>query len=251
MRFDIITIFPRIFDSYFSESILARAQAKELIDINVHDLRDWAEGAHRQVDDRPFGGGPGMVLKVEPIFRAVEALKRIKNHESRIIKNKSASGRIRRRGGNSRVILLSAKGKRFVQADVKRLLKYDQIIFICGRYEGVDERVASHIADEEISIGDYVLTGGELPAMIILDATSRFIPGVIGKPESLTEESFTLYNKDARIRYTEYPHYTRPEKFAPDKKTIWRTPKVLISGDHKKIQAWRTKNAKAIKTENK
>jgi len=237
MRFDIITIFPRIFDSYFSESILARAQAKELIEINVHDLRDWAEGAHRQVDDRPFGGGPGMVLKVEPIFKAVQEIK------------KSASGRIRRRGGNTRVILLSAKGKRFVQSDVKRLLKYDQIIFICGRYEGVDERLASLVADEEVSIGDYVLTGGELPAMIILDATSRFILGVIGKSESLTQESFSLYNKESKIRYTEYPHYTRPEIFAPDKKTTWRTPKVLISGNHKKIQAWRTKNAKAIKTE--
>lgn len=243
MRFDIITIFPKIFDSYFSESILARAQAKNLIDINVHDLRDWAEGAHRQVDDRPFGGGPGMVLKIEPIYKAVNEIKKLDK------KIKSAGGRTRRRGENSRVILLSAKGKRFVQSDVKRLQKYDQIIMICGRYEGVDERVAEHVADEEVSIGDFVLTGGELPAMIILDATSRFIPGVIGKSESLTEESFTLYNKDAKIRYTEYPHYTRPEIFAPDKKTTWRTPKVLISGNHKKIQAWRTKNAKAIKTE--
>ncbi len=232
MRFDIITIFPGIFDSYFSESILARAQVKNLIDINVHNLRDWADGMHRQVDDRPFGGGPGMVLKIEPIYKAVKE-----------IKGRKKTG--------VKVILLSAKGKKFDAQMAKKFSKLDQIIFICGRYEGVDERVAEHITDEEVSVGDYVLTGGELPAMIIIDAASRFIPGVIGKSESLTEESFTLYNKDARIRYTEYPHYTRPEIFAPDKKTTWRTPKVLISGNHKKIQAWRNKNAKAIKTESK
>ncbi len=238
MRFDIITIFPRIFDSYFSESILARAQAKELIDINVHDLRDWAEGAHRQVDDRPFGGGPGMILKIEPIYKAVMALK--SKVESRKSKVKSKSKKIR-------VILLSAKGKRFVQEDVKRLLKYDQIIFICGRYEGVDERVAKHISDEELSIGDFVLTGGELPAMIVIDSISRHILGVIGKQESLTEESFTMYNKDATIKYIEYPHYTRPEIFEPKKKTKWVTPKVLLSGNHKKIHEWRIKNAKVKK----
>lgn len=234
MRFDIITIFPRIFDSYFSESILARAQAKNLIDINVHDLRDWAEGAHRQVDDRPFGGGPGMVLKVEPIFKAVNAITKSAKKESRKIKK-------------TRVVLLAAKGKTFVQADVKRLLKYDQVVFICGRYEGVDERVAKHIADEELSIGDYVLTGGELPAMIVIDSISRHIPGVIGKSESLTEESFTMYNKDATIKYIEYPHYTRPEIFEPKKKTKWATPKVLLSGNHKKIHEWRIKNAKLKK----
>lgn len=236
MRFDIITIFPKIFDSYFSESILARAQAKELIDINVHDLRDWAEGVHRQVDDRPFGGGPGMVLKVEPIFKAVNAIEKSAKKTSKKIKK-------------TRVILLSAKGKRFVQSDVKRLLKYDQIIFICGRYEGVDERVAKHIADEELSIGDYVLTGGELPAMIVIDSISRHIPNVIGKSESLTEESFTLYNKDATIKYIEYPHYTRPEIFEPKKKIKWAAPKVLLSGNHKKIHEWRIKNAEIKKIE--
>ncbi|MBU4000423.1 tRNA (guanosine(37)-N1)-methyltransferase TrmD, partial [Patescibacteria group bacterium] len=162
MRFDIITIFPRIFDSYFSESILARAQAKNLIDINVHDLRDYAEGAHRQVDDRPFGGGPGMVLKIEPIFKAVTALKKPKT--------KNQKPKLRTKNRKIRVILLSAKGKTFTQNDAKRLSKYKQIVFICGRYEGVDERVAKYIADEEISIGDYVLTGGELPAMIVIDS---------------------------------------------------------------------------------
>ncbi len=238
MRFDIITIFPKIFDSYFSESILARAQAKELIDINIHDLRDWAEGAHRQVDDRPFGGGPGMVLKIEPIYRCVQFLK--SKVKSQKLKVKSKIKKIKK----VRVILLSAKGKRFVQSDVKRLLKYDQIIFICGRYEGVDERVAKHVADEELSIGDFVLTGGELPAMIVIDSISRHIPNVIGKSESLTEESFTLYNKNVKIKYIEYPHYTRPEIFEPVKKKKWATPKVLLSGNHKKIHEWRIKNAK-------
>ncbi|MFH1048738.1 MAG: tRNA (guanosine(37)-N1)-methyltransferase TrmD [Patescibacteria group bacterium] len=238
MRFDIITIFPKIFDSYFSESILARAQVKNLIDINIHDLRDWAEGAHRQVDDRPFGGGPGMVLKVEPIFKAVKVLK---------LKVKSEKLKVKFKIKKTRVILLSAKGKRFVQKDVRRLLKYDQLIFICGRYEGVDERVAKHIADEEISIGDFVLTGGELPAMIVIDSISRHIPGVIGKSESLTEESFTLYNKDAKIKFIEYPHYTRPEIFEPNKKIKWVAPKVLLSGNHKKIHEWRIKNAKIKK----
>jgi len=238
MRFDIITIFPKIFDSYFSESILARAQAKNLIDINIHDLRDWAIGAHRQVDDRPFGGGPGMVLKIEPIFKAVEEIKKITLRQAQGDKKKH------KQKYKSRIILLSAKGKRFVQKDVKRLLKYDQIILICGRYEGVDERVAKHIADEELSIGDYVLTGGELPAMIVIDSISRHIPNVIGKQESLTEESFTLYNKDAKIKYIEYPHYTRPEIFEPKKKIKWVAPKVLLSGNHQKIHEWRIKNAK-------
>lgn len=242
MRFDIITIFPNIFDSYFNESILARAQAKELIDINVHDLRDYAEGPHRKVDDKPFGGGPGMVLQVEPIHKAVTAIKKIKDGRSGIKKKKKSKHK-------QRVILLSAKGKTFTQQMAQKLSKFDQVIFICGRYEGVDERVFKYIADEEISIGDYVLTGGELPAMIIIDSVSRLIPGVIGKKESLTEESFTIYNKNANIKYVEYPHYTRPEIVQLEGKKKWITPKVLLSGDHKKIQEWRLKNAKLIKRE--
>ena len=228
MRFDIITIFPGIFDSYLNESILARAQAKNLIEVNVHDLRDYSTSRHRQVDDRPFGGGPGMVLKVEPIYKAVKAIKK-------------------RGRAKTRVLLMSAKGKKFTAAMAKKLSKFDQIVFVCGRYEGVDERVAKYVADEEVSIGDYVLTGGELPAMIITDATSRFIPGVIGKKESLTEESFTIYNKESKMRYVEYPHYTRPEVFTPNGKSKWRAPKVLISGNHKKIQEWRLKNEQIIK----
>jgi len=219
MRFEIITIFPKIFESYFSESILKRAQKKGLIKINVHNLRDYAMGKHktacppkpwrRQVDDKPYGGGPGMIFKLEPIYKAVSSLKKLK------IKN--LKFKIKKR-----VILFSTRGKKFTQKDAKRLSRYDQIILICGRYEGVDERVAKYIADEEISIGDYVLTGGEIPAMIVVDAVSRLIPGVLGKHESLEEIKGS------------YPVYTRPEKFGK-----WSVPKVLLSGNHKKIDQWR------------
>jgi len=217
MRFEIITIFPKIFESYFSESILKRAQKKGLIKINVHNLRDYAMGKHktacppkpwrRQVDDKPYGGGPGMVMMVEPIFRAVTALKKSK------IQNPKSK---------QKVILFSAKGKKFDQKMAKRFSKLDRLIMICGRYEGVDKRVAKYITDEEISVGDYVLTGGEIPAMIVVDAVSRLIPGVLGKHESLEEIKGS------------YPVYTRPEKFGK-----WSVPKVLLSGNHKKIDQWR------------
>jgi len=213
MRFDIITIFPKIFDSYFNESILARAQKKSLIKIGVHDLRKWTIDKHKTVDDSPYGGGPGMIFKVEPLFKAVTTLKKLKIKE--------------------RIILFSAKGKLFTQADARRLAKYDRLILICGRYEGVDERVAEHIADEEISVGNFVLTGGEIPAMILVDAVSRLIPGVLGKKESLVVESHSQEG------YIEYPQYTRPEKFRN-----WKVPEILLSGDHKKISAWREKNSK-------
>jgi len=234
MRFDIITIFPKIFDSYLHESILKRAQAKKKITITTHDLRDFSKLKHRKVDDSPFGGGPGMVLMAEPIFRAVEFARR---------KSQSAK--------RKKVILFSTRGKKFDAKMAKRLSRYDQLILICGRYEGVDERVAEHIADEEISIGNYVLSGGELPAMVLVEAISRFIPGVLGKYESLEEVKGS------------YPVYTRPEVFVPgrDKKyevrskkrrntrtsyllhltsrNEWRVPKVLLSGHAKRIEEWR------------
>jgi len=211
MKFNIITIFPDIFDSYFNESIIKRAQENGLIKIDIHNLRDYTEDKHKTVDDKPYGGGVGMIFKVEPIWKCVEAIKesRIKNQESR-------------------VILLSAKGKKFNQKMAEKFSKLDEMILICGRYEGVDERVAKHIADEEISIGDYVLTGGEIPAMIIVDAVSRLIPGVLGKEESLRQESFS--KKD----YLEYPQYTRPDDFMG-----WKVPKTLLSGHHKKIEEWK------------
>ncbi|MEX2090675.1 MAG: tRNA (guanosine(37)-N1)-methyltransferase TrmD [Candidatus Paceibacterota bacterium] len=221
MRFDIITIFPNLFDGFLSESLLARAQKKKIIKIGVHNLRKWTIDNHKTVDDRPYGGGAGMLLKIEPIFRAVKSLK-LK------VKNK-----------RSRVILLSAKGKTFTQKDARRLAKYDQLVFICGRYEGVDERVAKHVADEEISVGNYVLFGGEVPAMVIIEATSRLIPGVIAKPESIKYESFS--DKGAKIK--EYVQYTRPEVFVLNGKKL-KVPKVLLSGDHKKIAEWRKQRSK-------
>jgi tRNA (guanine37-N1)-methyltransferase len=217
-QFDIITIFPKAF-SYLDESIMWRAQDKGFTKINIHNLRDFSDNKHKKVDDVPYGGGTGMIMKVEPIQKAVK--------------------KIKKKNTKKRVILLSAKGKKFDQKKAKSLLKYNQIIFICGRYEGVDERVAKHIADEEISIGDYVLTGGELPAMMITDAVVRLIPGVI-KEESLEEESFSQKKDGFNL---EYPHYTKPEVVEIEgKKRV--VPKVLLSGNHKKIQEWKDKNTK-------
>jgi tRNA (guanine37-N1)-methyltransferase len=205
MKFDIITIFPKIFESYFSESIISRAQKKGLIKINIHNLRDYTSDKFQRVDDSPYGGGPGMVMMVEPIYKAIQKIKKTKK---------------------TKVILFSTKGKKFDQKMAKSFSKLDKLIMICGRYEGVDERVAQYIVDEEVSTGDYVLTGGEIPAMIVVDAVSRFIPGVLGKHESLEEIKGS------------YPVYTRPESIIINKKK--RTvPKVLLSGNHKKIEEWR------------
>ena len=217
MKFDIITIFPNIFESYFNESIIKRAQKRKLIKINIHNLRDYAFDRHKSVDDRPYGGGAGMVFMVEPILKAVADLKKKLSKKSK-----------------TKIILLSAKGKKFDQKMAKKFSKLDNLILISGRYEGVDERVAKYIADEEISIGDYILTGGELPAMIVVDAVSRLIPGTITKG-SLEEESFVENDK-----YKEYPHYTRPEKIKIDGKER-RAPKVLLSGNHKQIRDWKKK----------
>lgn len=214
MKFDIITIFPNIFQSYFNESILKRAQEKGLIKIVANDLRGFTTDKHHKVDDKPYGGGPGMVLKVEPIFRAVQ---RIKGNPS------TSSGRKKK----TKVILFSTRGKKLDSKMAKRLSKYDQLIMICGRYEGVDERVAKYIADEEVSIGDYVLSGGELPAMILTEAVSRYLPGVLGRYESLEDIKGS------------FPTYTRPEVFNPKKGKNWKVPKVLLSGAHKKIQQFR------------
>jgi len=230
LRFDIITIFPEIFDSYFKESIIRRAQKKRLIKIKIHNLRDFAQDARRSVDDRPYGGGPGMILRVDVMFRAVKKI----IQKSRRIQNRQR-----------KIILLSAKGKKFDQKMALKLSKLKQVVLICGRYEGVDERVAKYVADEEISIGDYVLTGGELPAMVITDAVARLIPGVI-KKDSLKEESFSFKIQNSKFKIQrEYPQYTRPEVFDPGKnKRKWRVPKILLSGHHKKIEEWRRKHTK-------
>jgi len=209
IKFDIITIFPQIFNSYFNESIIKRAQKKKLVNIKIHNLRDYTNDKHKSVDDKPYGGGPGMVMMVEPIFKAVKKLMKGPHYA------KASRGGVK-------IILFSPRGKKFDQKMAKRFAKLDKLIMICGRYEGVDERVAKYIADEEVSVGDYVLTGGEIPAMIVVDAVSRFIPGVLGKHESLEEIKGS------------YPVYTRPEKFLK-----WPVPKVLLSGNHKKIGEWR------------
>jgi len=223
VQFDIITIFPNLFDSYLKESFIKKAQEKGLIKIDIHNLRDFTKDKHKTVDDRPFGGGLGMVLKIEPIDKAIKSLKKSK-----------AAGR------RTKVILFTPRGKKFNQKMAYQFSRLKQIIMICGRYEGVDERVAKKIADLELSIGDYDLMGGELPAMVVTETVARLIPGVLGKPELLKER---ITKKKGFI---EYPQYTRPEVFEPKKGVKWRVPKVLLSGDHKKIEEWREKHAKQI-----
>ncbi|MBZ9577823.1 tRNA (guanosine(37)-N1)-methyltransferase TrmD [Patescibacteria group bacterium] len=224
IKFDIVTIFPEIFNSYLSESLISRAIKKKLIKVNVRNLRDWTSDKHKTVDDKPFGGGLGMVMKVEPIFKAVSALKK----------------RTRNKKQETKVILFTPRGKKFNQKMAYQFSKLNQVILICGRYEGVDERVAKHIADVELSIGDYVLMGGELPAMVVIETIARLIPGVLGKPQLLKER----VTKEKG--FVEYPQYTRPEVFSPKKGIDWEIPKILLSGNHKKIEEWRRKHRKII-----
>ena len=211
-QFDILTIFPKIFDSYINESILKRAQKKKVIAIKVHDFRRFATDKHKTVDDKPYDGGPGMVLKVEPIYKCLKSIRRKKK---------------------SHVILLTPKGKTYNQEKALSLSKYDQLILIAGHYEGFDERIRKHV-DEELSIGNYVLTGGELPAMTVIDAVTRLLPGALGDDNSSKDETFAQGDKDI-----EYPHYTRPENFKSQ-----RVPKILLSGNHKKIATWRDDHRK-------
>ena len=210
-RFDIITIFPELFRDFAGQSLIARAIKKKLISIKAHQLRDWTTDNHKTVDGRPYGGGVGMVLMIEPIAKAVKKIKR---------------------PSKAHTILLSASGRQFTQKDSQRLTKYDQLVFICGRYEGIDERVADAIADEEFSVGPYVLFGGEVPAMVIMEAVSRLIPDVVQKEASIQDES---HSEEGVL---EYPQYTRPEVFKLGKKKL-AVPPVLLSGDHKKIAEWR------------
>jgi len=222
MVFDIITIFPNLFDSFLKESFIKKAQEKRLIKINIHNLRDFTKDIHKTVDDRPFGGGFGMVIKVEPVYRAVSTLKlKVKNEKLK-------------------VILFTPRGKKFNQRIAYRLSKLNRIILICGRYEGVDERVAKHIANLELSIGDYDLMGGELPAMVVMEAVSRLIPGVLGKPQLLKER----ITKEKG--FIEYLQYTRPEVFKPKRGIKWQVPEVLLSGHHQKIADWRKKHQKTV-----
>ncbi len=210
MRFDIITIFPGLLASLLTAGVLKKAVEKGILQVGIHDLRDYTTDKHRQVDDRPFGGQEGMVLKPEPIFRAVEAIKE---------------------PDESVTCLLTPQGERFDSRLAEKLAGFKQVILICGRYEGVDERVVEHLVDREISIGDYVLTGGELAAAVVVEAVSRFVPGVVGKEESVRHDSFT-------VGLLDFPQYTRPREFRG-----YRVPSVLFSGDHKKIARWRLKKA--------
>lgn len=213
MKIDILTLFPEMFAGVFEHSIVKRAQDKSVVKINIHNLRDWATDKYKSVDDRPYGGGAGMIMRIDIIDKAIAS-----------IKDKS--------GNTGKVILLDAGGKKFNQGLARDLAQDEHLILVCGHYEGVDHRVHEHIADEIISIGDYVLSGGEIPAMVIVDTITRLLPGVLGNEKSLEEESFTEH----RIPNTEYPQYTRPEEY-----NGWKVPEILLGGNHAEIKKWREK----------
>lgn len=218
MKIDILTLFPKMFTGPFEESIIKRAQDKSLVEINIHDLRKWGLTERRTVDGRPYSGGAGMILRVDVIDSALQNLKNSKLPKLQ----------------NSKIILLDPGGEKFTQQKALQLSKVKHLVLIAGHYEGVDHRVHEHLVDEVISIGDYVLTGGELPAMVVADTIVRLLPGVI-KPESLSEESFSsAINHQPSSISVEYPQYTRPEKYKK-----WKVPKVLLSGNHKEIEKWR------------
>ncbi len=211
MLFDVVTIFPEFFRGPFEYGIIRRGRESGLIETRVHDLREFTSDRHRTVDDRPFGGGEGMVLKPEPIFKAVESL---------------------RSSGETEVVVLSAAGRRFNQAEALRLSKAPQVVLICGRYEGIDERVIEHLATAELSIGDYIVSGGEIAAVVVIDAVARYVPGVVGKEGSVLRDSFS--DPEALTSMVEHPHYTRPAEFRG-----WTVPETLISGHHEAVRQWR------------
>jgi tRNA (guanine37-N1)-methyltransferase len=211
MRFHIITIFPDFFIGPFQHGVIGRAQADGRLDIQVHDLRNWTYDRHRTVDDRPFGGGEGMLLKPQPLFEAVEAILPVRTPKQR-------------------VILLSAQGRLFNQNVAREWTALDDLLMICGRYEGVDERVAEHLVDDEVSVGDFVLSGGELAAAIIVDSVGRLLPGVLGNDDSTRNESFSEENQGL----LDCPQYTRPAEFRG-----WKVPEVLLGGNHEEIRRWR------------
>ena len=212
MKIDVLTLFPGMFMGPLDESIVGRARTAGILDLRIHNLRDWTHNRHKTVDDSPYGGGPGMVLKPEPLFEAVEALKA-------------------ERGAGTKVILTSPSGRVFTQEIARNLAGEAGVLFICGSYEGFDERVRAHLADDELSIGDYVMTNGALPAMVIIDAVTRLLPGALGDEASSQDESFSH-------GLLEYPHYTRPIEFRG-----WRVPEILQSGNHAAIERWRRAQA--------
>lgn len=216
MKIDVLTLFPGLFDSFLSHSLMKRAIGKKILTVTTHNLRDFTHDRHRSCDDRPFGGGPGMLMKPEPIFEAVGSL----------------FGKRRPRG--ARFIYLTPQGRRFDQKKAKELVRFKRLVFLCGRYEGVDQRVVDALVTDEISIGDYVLTGGELPAMVVIEAVARLVPGVMGSDQSKEFESFSQ-------NLLEYPHYTRPAVYRGLK-----VPSVLLSGNHREINLWRKEQARKL-----
>lgn len=219
MRFDVVTIFPDFFGSILAHGMLKRATAAGLLSVGVHDLRDFTDDRHRTVDDRPFGGGPGMVLKAEPIFRAVESIKAEEGAE------------------NVPVILLSPQGRLLRQPVVEELSRHPRMVLVCGRYEGMDERIVEGLATDELSIGDYVLSGGEIAAAVVMESVTRLIPGVLGNEESVVQDSFAGEDVSGP-RLLDCPHYTRPAEFRG-----MLVPEVLLSGDHGEIRRWRRRRA--------
>ena len=213
MRIDVLTLFPGMFKGPFDESIIKRAQERGLVEIHLHNIRDFTHDRHHIVDDYPYGGGAGMVMKPEPVFEAVQSVKATRKEDPPL------------------VLLMTPQGRRFDQSLAEELAAAPWLVLLCGHYEGVDERIRTHMADREISIGDVVLTGGELPAMVVLDAVVRLVPGVMGSADSAGEESFSS-------GLLEYPHYTRPAEFMG-----WQTPEVLLSGNHGEVAKWRRRQA--------
>lgn len=220
MRFDVLTIFPEVFPAYFDASILGRGREARLIETKVWNIREFALDKHKTTDDTPYGGGAGMVLKIEPIDKALDSIK------SQIPMTNDQK---------KKIVVLSARGEQFTQQKAVEYAKLDQLILICGRYEGIDQRVADHLADEEISIGPYVLSGGEIAALAVIEATARLIPGVLGNEASLIEESYS-----GEGVFGEYPQYTKPEEYKG-----WKVPEVLLSGNHQQIRDWRQQQSRA------
>ena len=236
MKIDVLTLFPKMFESPFEESIVARAVKNKIIELNIHNLRNWAIDSYGSVDDKPFGGGVGMLIKPEPVYKALDD---IFNFQFSIFNN-NEDKRPKRDIAKTRVIMMSARGKRFDQKKAEELSKFENLVLVAGHYEGFDQRVSDYMVDEEISIGDYVLTGGEIPSMVIIDSVVRLLPGVLGKDKSSEIESFGEQEIGGKIvRTIEYPQYTRPQNFLGMK-----VPEVLISGDPKKIKEWQMAQTK-------
>jgi tRNA (guanine37-N1)-methyltransferase len=235
MRFDILTLFPEAFSSYLDTSILGRAKESGRIQVNLWNIRDYTTDKHHTADDTPYGGGPGMVMKVEPIDKALQAVREsgIRNPA----RGEARQGRLE--SGKRKIVVLSAKGKQFSQAKALEYASLDSLTLICGRYEGIDQRVIDNLAQEEISIGPYVLAGGELPALVVVEAAARLVPGVLGNPDSLQEESFTAHSSLPTTPSLEYPQYTKPEEYRG-----WKVPDILLSGNHAAIKDWREEQQK-------